>query len=222
MARSPLLGIDRPPTHAPGHDDLALGPSDSSDSGSDLAGLDAPDTADPDLPLDRALADDIDHPLGSPDARGGGSDTAGTGERRSAAGDAGGPDGADIGVDRVFSPFGEASDVDLADVPVPDGEEVGDEDDDGEEDSDAEGTEDESADPVGDGHADADLARRLATRRPLSSRPLVTPRPGRPNPEPDPPGDQDGGDLPVPIDDDSPADDDRHHPPGRDPGTRRG
>ena len=66
--------------------------------------------------------------------------------------------------------------------------------------------EDEAADPVGDGQADAAFAASMP------------PRPGQPNPAPDPP---DGtspllpdGDLPVP-------DDDEPHAPGREPALRR-
>lgn len=215
MARSSLLGIAPANPAAPGHDDLALGPSDSSDSGSDMAGLDAPDGADPQLPLDRALADDAGRALGGPDARGGSSDSAGTGERRSAAGDAGGREAADISVDRVFRPVGgnaggdgdgditdpaDSLPADLMQAPVDD---EADEDDD-----ETAAEEDESADPVGDGHSDAELAAGLP------------PQPGRPNPEPDPPeGEAPGpGDATLPT----PDDDTRQHQPGRDPGLRRG
>ena len=38
MARSSILGADRAPAQAPGRDSGALGPSDSSDSGSDIQG----------------------------------------------------------------------------------------------------------------------------------------------------------------------------------------
>ena len=78
MARSPLIDTDYTPTEPPGRDSASLGPSDSSDSGSDLAGL-APDD-------------------------GTASDSGGTGERRGAAGDADVAEAADIGVDRVFEP----------------------------------------------------------------------------------------------------------------------
>jgi len=111
MAKSSLLGIEPVNPVAPGHDDLALGPSDSSDSGSDVAGLESLDQDDPQAPVDQALADDAGRPLGGPDARGGGSDTAGTGERRSAAGDAGREAG-DISVDRVFNPFSDGDEND--------------------------------------------------------------------------------------------------------------
>ena len=78
MARSPLIDTDFTPTGPAGRDSASLGPSDSSDSGSDLAGV-APDD-------------------------GTASDSGGTGERRGAAGDADIAEAADIGVDRVFEP----------------------------------------------------------------------------------------------------------------------
>ena len=68
------------------------------------------------------------------------------------------------------------------------------------------GPEDESADPVGDGHSDADLANNV-----------VTQQPGRPNPEPD---------VPSPVVPDQPADDEtdegqesERHPARRAPGS---
>lgn len=78
MARSPLIDTDFTPTEPAGRDSASLGPSDSSDSGSDLAGI-APDD-------------------------GTASDSGGTGERRGAAGDADIAEATDIGVDRVFEP----------------------------------------------------------------------------------------------------------------------
>jgi hypothetical protein len=57
MAQSSLLGIDPPEPRSPGHDDQALGPSDSSDSGSDLAGLPVTDADDPQLALDWGARD---------------------------------------------------------------------------------------------------------------------------------------------------------------------
>lgn len=155
MAKSSLLGIETLTPGPPRQDDLALGPSDSSDSGSDVAGLDAQDRDDPSMPVDRALADDLGRPLGRPDARGGGSDTAGTGERRSAAGDAGGREAGDISVDRVFSLGNETNDAD-PDAPSPaDAEaaiaaEPSDEDDD----------DDEEDERDADGDASADAAPR--------------------------------------------------------------
>ncbi len=76
MDHSPLTGIETAPAEPPGRDVDLLGPSDSSDSGSDSAG--------------------------SPDSHAA-TDAAGTGERRSAAHDTEPRDGADIGVDRVFT-----------------------------------------------------------------------------------------------------------------------
>lgn len=69
--------------------------------------------------------------------------------------------------------------------------------------------EDESADPVGDGRSDATLADRLSHR------------PGRPNPEPDPP--DDGPPIPSNPDQPAPGGDDHDRQPGRDPaaGGRR-
>jgi hypothetical protein len=102
MARSPLTGIDRAAQEAPGRDEAALGPSDSSDSGSDRAGLldrggDDRDGSDPGLPIDVALRDEqsarADRPM-EPH-----------------------PDASDIGVDRIFVPGGSGDlpdDVDAA------------------------------------------------------------------------------------------------------------
>lgn len=96
MARSSLMGIDPAPREAPGRDTASLGPGDSSDSGSDLVGLDL-DDADPGMPVDVALRDDqaVPLPLGESLAL--------------TEGDTGVRDGADIGVDRVFTP-GQAGD----------------------------------------------------------------------------------------------------------------
>ena len=104
MARSPLVGgYDRAATPAPGHDTPSLGPSDSSDSGSDVAGLDAADDEDPGLLVDTATDADSQRTEGGAEtfSPGADSDGAGTGERRSAAGDAGAAEGADIGPDRI-------------------------------------------------------------------------------------------------------------------------
>jgi hypothetical protein len=103
MGQSSLLGAERTAPKPKGHDTEALGPSDSSDSGSDMAGLEDPEVADPTLPVDVALRDDSPHALlGSENLGGFASDVAGTGERRSAGSDAGASDAHDIGVDRVF------------------------------------------------------------------------------------------------------------------------
>ena len=107
MAHSSLLGIDEVPRSPPGHDTEALGPSDTSDSGSDIAGLADVDEGDPGLPVDIATDVDSERPDTSFEAIADGSDTdsAGTGERRSAGGDAGLREAADIAPDRiVFDP----------------------------------------------------------------------------------------------------------------------
>lgn len=141
MGRSSLLGIERIQPPAPGHDTGALGPSDSSDSGSDMTGLDAPDDGGPDAPLDKATADDIARPDTSIEAvlPGVDSDSHATGERRSAAGDRGEREADDIMPDRIIGEDGSEADLaDVADDAVA-GDVEEDEDDD----------EDEDADPVG-------------------------------------------------------------------------
>lgn len=133
MGRSSLLGIERASPHAPGHDTDALGPSDSSDSGSDVQGLDRIDDGGPDAPLDRGAADDIARPGTSTEAVAPGvdSDAQASGERRSAVGDAG-PDGADIGPDRIVGAVEVDDEAALDDLrassPVDQGDEEEDED----------------------------------------------------------------------------------------------
>lgn len=127
MARSSLLGIDPAPTEAPGRDKDLLGPSDSSDTGSDVAGLDLDDDpADPGLPTDVALRDDQAAPL-----------TLGE-SLAMTEGDDGVRDGADIGVDQVFTLDGAQDDPAVAidalgeatvDDDAEDAEEAGEEDD---------------------------------------------------------------------------------------------
>lgn len=93
MARSSLLGIDPAAPEPAGRDKASLGPSDSSDSGSDMAGLESDDDdADPGLPVDVALRDGQAAPL--PLGESLPASEGGTGVR----------DGADIGVDQVFTP----------------------------------------------------------------------------------------------------------------------
>ena len=106
MAHSSLLGTDAVPTRPKGRDSEALGPSDTSDSGSDVAGLAADDGGDPALPLDVAIEPEVERPETSFEVLDDGSDTdsAGSGERRSAGSDAG-EEAADIAPDRiVFDP----------------------------------------------------------------------------------------------------------------------
>lgn len=167
MAHSPLLGIDRAPPEPAGRDTDALGPSDSSDSGSDVAGLDTSPGGDPDEPVDRALSGERSRPAGADTASADATDAAGTGERRSAGLDAG-RDGADIGIDRIVDPAHEGADhddedpdLDFIEAAAPDPL-----------DEEAE-VEDESADPVGDGRSDAAAA---ATQPPVPGRtPPVSP-----------------------------------------------
>lgn len=78
MAHSSILGADRAPAIPPGHDVAALGPSDSSDSGSDMQGL-----------ADVDEMQDAD------------SDAEGTGERASVIADEDLRDGGDIAPDRI-------------------------------------------------------------------------------------------------------------------------
>ena len=59
MAHSSLLGIDEAPQRTLGTDEQALGPSDSSDSGSDTLGADDLPTADPGEPVDVTLGRDV-------------------------------------------------------------------------------------------------------------------------------------------------------------------
>lgn len=107
MGHSSLLGTDRAAEEPTGRDTAILGPGDSSDTGSDMAGIGESDDGDPTLPVDVAMRDDMPHAAMAPEnLAGSASDSAGTGERRSAALDAGEREAADIGVDRVFSPNG--------------------------------------------------------------------------------------------------------------------
>ncbi len=57
MGHSSLLGTDPVPQRPPGTDEQALGPSDSTDSGSDRLGADLP-SADPGEPVDLTLGRD--------------------------------------------------------------------------------------------------------------------------------------------------------------------
>ena len=96
MGHSSLMGIDAAATEPDGRSADVLGPSDSSDSGSDTAGTPRAH--------DEAAA----------------TDAAGTGERRSAGRDKAQPEAPDIAADRVFSvgpddaPIDEDEDPDLA------------------------------------------------------------------------------------------------------------
>ena len=111
MGHSSLLGTDRAAEEPAGRDTALLGPSDSSDTGSDMAGIGDSDDGDPAVPVDVAMRDDMPHAAMAPENfSGSASDSGGTGERRSAGLDAGEREAADIGVDRVFSVDGAADD----------------------------------------------------------------------------------------------------------------
>ncbi len=108
MAKSSIQGVSPAPAEPAGRDAASLGPGDSSDSGSDMMGIEESEGGDPGLATDVAARDDLGGAsLLPPDALTSASDATGTGESRSAGGDSGKQDGWDIGVDRVFTP-GEA------------------------------------------------------------------------------------------------------------------
>jgi hypothetical protein len=86
MAQSSILGADRAPTQAPGRDSGVLGPSDSSDSGSDIQGEVEPGI------------DEFGNTRPAPESD---SDAEGTGERASAAPLEHVREGGDIAPDRV-------------------------------------------------------------------------------------------------------------------------
>jgi hypothetical protein len=95
MAISALLQVQRAPVTPPGHDIDALGPSNSSDSGSDVqGGLAASplDELEPLEPADEATS-----------RRASDTDGDGTGERRSVLGEEEGEEAADISPDRVLT-----------------------------------------------------------------------------------------------------------------------
>ena len=98
MATSSILGTDQTPTPVEGRDTAALGPSDTTDSGSDIAGLE--DDLNPGGPLDSIAEPDSLRPMTSPETLTADSDSRGTGERRSAGSDAG-QEAADIAPDSI-------------------------------------------------------------------------------------------------------------------------
>ncbi|CAN7373750.1 hypothetical protein [Rhizobacter sp. LjRoot28] len=103
MAQSSILGGQRAPTQASGRDTDALGPSDSTDSGSDVQG-ERPHQAADDANIGALPAD-----LGSD------TDSAGTGERGAAFGDDA-LEGADILPDRIDANPDDAADLDVEDL----------------------------------------------------------------------------------------------------------
>ncbi len=90
MSHSSILGGERAPQHANGRDSDVLGPSDTSDSGSDIQGA------------TRLKTDAEEGELGgaTPVATNSDSDSFGTGERAEAVPE-GARDGADIAPDRI-------------------------------------------------------------------------------------------------------------------------
>ncbi|MBC7699681.1 hypothetical protein [Aquabacterium sp.] len=115
MARSSIFGTEQAPRHAPGHDADALGPSDSSDSGSDIQGELHLETDDFET-LSAAISGAGNTDLQSD------TDSGGTGERGSAV-----PEhireGGDISPDRVILSGEEAleTDPDLVSIDDPQG-----------------------------------------------------------------------------------------------------
>lgn len=112
MAHSSILGADRAPLQPAGRDADALGPSDTSDSGSDIRGEIDPDLLDSD------------------------SDSEGTGERGSAVDGEHLSEGADIAPDRIVPLLSDTVDLDaedarLGDAAVEDEDEEADADEDG-------------------------------------------------------------------------------------------
>jgi len=90
MSQSSILGGDRAPQQARGRDDATLGPSDTSDSGSDIQGGSRLKTDTPEGQMGGAMTADPDSD----------SDSTRTGERAEAVPE-GARDGADIGPDRI-------------------------------------------------------------------------------------------------------------------------
>jgi hypothetical protein len=90
MSHSSILGGDRAPQQARGRDDETLGPSDTSDSGSDIQGATRLKTDTPEGQMGGA----------TPVETNSDSDAMGTGERAEAVPE-GARDGADIAPDRI-------------------------------------------------------------------------------------------------------------------------
>jgi hypothetical protein len=107
MATSSILGADRAPSQAKGRDVEALGPSDTSDSGSDVQGE-----------LDLAAPTDLDDTVFGTVQPGlhSDSDSGGTGERGAALPDEDAREGSDILPDRVTDLTGEEADEEVPDL----------------------------------------------------------------------------------------------------------
>ncbi|OSZ76007.1 hypothetical protein [Hydrogenophaga sp. IBVHS1] len=118
MAKSSIQGVSPAPAEPAGRDTASLGPGDTSDSGSDMMGIEDSEGGDPGLATDVAARDELGGAsLLPPDALTSTSDATGTGESRSAGGDSGKQDGWDIGVDRVFTPGVADADADAEEDP---------------------------------------------------------------------------------------------------------
>ncbi|RCW63801.1 hypothetical protein [Pseudorhodoferax soli] len=118
MARSSILGGETPATRPSGNDVDTLGPSDTSDSGSDVQG-------------ERRMATEADNPAewgAVVNGHDSDSDASGTGERASAVGDDGRAN-ADILPDRIVTPGVGAGRDALDEVPGLAGEDGESEDD---------------------------------------------------------------------------------------------
>jgi hypothetical protein len=106
MAHSSILGVDRAPPIPRGHEVGALGPSDSSDSGSDVQGqVDVEETRHnlADLRASHVVADDgLHHDLTSSDT-----DAEATGERASIIASEDLRDAGDIAPDRIINSLDE-------------------------------------------------------------------------------------------------------------------
>jgi hypothetical protein len=138
-----------------------LGPSDSSDTGADMMGVDQ-DTTDPAAPLDVGIRDELQRGPVPPESVDSISDSGGTGERRSAAGDSGEREAPDISPDTIIDApgiVGEDVPVDLPGIP---GEEAPGEEAAGVEGASAEAASDKAA---GEGAAGAAAYGRKRPRR---------------------------------------------------------
>jgi hypothetical protein len=144
MGHSSILGGDAIPEQAAGFDQASLGPSDTSDSGSDVAGL-ADQTAGDEMPLNDGPLDlDRTATTRAPASAGSDSDSTGTGERMGAESDTGISEAADISPDRIVGDpnAGLVGDTisleDVGDIAADDGEEDEDEEADREAEADGE------------------------------------------------------------------------------------
>lgn len=135
MSNSSILGGRNAARNAPGHDTDALGPSDTSDSGSDVQG---------ERPMATG-ADNADELGAVPVSTGSDSDSFGTGERGSAVG-ADGPEGADIAPDHIESITGDEDALDIDALEPIDLDTLAIEDDD---------SDDDDLEALGDGEEDS-------------------------------------------------------------------